>query len=367
MRILVTGGAGFIGSHLVRALVAEGHKVTIVDCMDPQVHGKQEWKQFDVHGVKDYPATIIQEEDHGAWRGLEWRIESCRYDAVFHLAAKVGVGQAQYQISDYVDNNVSSTAWMLNFWAANPDKRPGRLIVASSMSIYGEAPTDCSPFVGDKFPWELPQFPRAVRETDPITVPNVYAQTKYDQERYCLLFGDAYGVPTVAARFFNVFGPGQSLSNPYTGVAAIFAACLLAGIDAPIFDDGLQTRDFIHVSDIVSGLMAMLHAPAEKVAGEAINLGTGSSMTLLGLYAMLGQAIGKPRAPLPTGIKRKGDIRHCHADISKARQLLDWSPRVTLAQGIEEYAEWLATQDVSGVLERVEQMRRELAEKGLVS
>jgi dTDP-L-rhamnose 4-epimerase len=238
------------------------------------------------------------------------------------------------------------------------------------MSIYGEGPTDRIEV--DYRPDNTSDIvrygcPRAVSETDPVTNPNQYALTKYAQEVLCLNWGKAFGVPATALRFFNVYGEGQSLLNPYTGVAAIFAACLLSGLDAPITEDGRQTRDFIHVSDIVAGLMATLHAPAEAVGGEAINLGTGRATDLLTLHRLLACALGKGGVVAkPTGIKRVGDIRDCYADIEKAKRLLHWSPAVRLEDGMDRYAQWLKTQDVSGVLERVEKTWAELREKGLV-
>jgi dTDP-L-rhamnose 4-epimerase len=184
-----------------------------------------------------------------------------------------------------------------------------------------------------------------------------------------LLFGGTYGVPTAALRFFNVYGERQSLNNPYTGIAAIIASCLLSGRGALIYEDGRQTRDFVSVHDIVQGLLLAMTATEEVIAGEAFNIGTGKATSLLELHALLDYAIGSTGeniAPIITGQKRKGDIRHCFADISKARKLLGYEPRVCLRDGIESYAEWLRTQDVSQVLERVEVAAAELKAKGLL-
>lgn len=368
MKILVTGACGFIASHLVRALVAQGHEVTGIDSLEEQVHGKNAVLKG-VPGVEYFVGSVSE--------SLYSKCMERQYDAVFHLAARVGVGQAQYNLMGYVSGNVAETADLLQTWITDKRLRPGRLIVASSMSIYGEGPSgEPSPlFPGmrvfnnyDQATGTYSYVLRGVRETDPITNPNQYALTKYAQEVLCLNFGQAFGVTTTALRFFNCFGPHQSLSNPYTGVAALFAARLLHDKGGLIYEDGTQTRDFIHVNDIVGGLIATLHAPAGEVAGQAINLGTGRATDLLTLHRLLAGALGKGHIePVVTGVKRSGDIRHCHADISKATRVLGWVPRVRLEDGIDEYCQWLRTVDTSAVLERVEAAWQELSDKGLVT
>jgi dTDP-L-rhamnose 4-epimerase len=340
MKILVTGGAGFIGSHLVDALIGQGHEVCVLDAMLEQVHGIQD-------PDKDTPGVLTGYcGDHDS---LDWLHRGQPFEVVFHLAAIVGVGQSQYHISRYVHLNTQHTADLLQYWELNPETRPGRLIVASSMSIYGE---------GDRF--------EGIAETEYPTLPNVYAQTKYDQERYCLLFGQAYDVPTTALRFFNVYGDRQSLSNPYTGVAAMFAARLLHGKGGLIFEDGRQTRDFVHVSDIVQGLLLAMTAPADVIHGEAFNIGTGKPTSLLELHGLLAAYLKVDIAPIVTGERRKGDIRHCFANIAKAKAKLGYLPNVDICDGLASYASWLSTQDVSQVLERVDMAAAELKAKGLL-
>jgi dTDP-L-rhamnose 4-epimerase len=242
-RILVTGGGGFIGQHLVAALLAEGHEVEGVDSIEKQVHGDSCGPFPVVMGC--YPAG---QTPKGSLAG---------FDSLIHLGAVVGVGQAQYKPSYYVKRNTQDTADLWQAIAGLPAAdRPKRFIVASSMSLYGEGPEG-----------------RGVREDDPVTVPNVYALTKYDQERLSLILGEAHGVPACALRFFNVYGEGQALSNPYTGVAAMFAARLLHGKGGLIYEDGRQTRDFIHVSDIVSGILAALRAPDESDSRRGVQPG----------------------------------------------------------------------------------------------
>jgi dTDP-L-rhamnose 4-epimerase len=336
-RILVTGSEGFIGSHLVRALIASGHEVTRVDALLPQVHGE----------VVDAPFGV-----EWGYAGIMGPETIAGHDAVIHLAAAVGVGQAQYEPDHYALTNSEDTAalWrtIIDLPAAD---RPKRFIVASSMSLYGEGPEG-----------------RGVREDDPVTVPNVYALTKYDQEKLSLILGEAHGVPACALRFFNVYGEGQALSNPYTGVAAMFAARLLHGKGGLIYEDGRQTRDFIHVSDIVSGILAALRAPDEAIAGEVFNLGTGQATDLLTLHTLLAEALGVGHIePCVTGATRSGDIRHCYSDPSKAYHCLGWSYSLPLWIGVRDYAAWLKQQDTRAINERVEAAWNELRAKGLVS
>lgn len=351
-RVCVTGGAGFVGSHLVDALVAAGHEVTVVDSLEQQVHGKGAKVGRKRKGVTfDYAEAIYDFPDIDCQtRYLASRISSEQYDVVFHLAARVGVGQAQLEIESYVDANVFQTAGMLDFWAKNPKYRPGRYIVASSMSVYGGLPEGV-----------------AAREDLPIVTPNIYAFTKHAQERMSLLFGEAYGVPTCALRFFNVIGERQSLSNPYTGVAAMFAARLLKGKGGLIYENGLQTRDFVHVSDIVQGLMLAMEAPVEAIDGEVFNIGTGKATSLLTLHKLLADSLascGMP--PVMAGVSRKGDVRHCVASIEKAKRVLGYEPKMWLPEAIYKYSRWLATQDVSLIDERVEKALEELRANGLV-
>lgn len=344
MRVLVTGGAGFIGSHLVDALVAKGHNVTVIDSLEEQVHG--DWKQ-----KREKRATnpIFRRGFCGASPTISIAHYYKPFDVVFHLAAVVGVGQSQSEIARYMQRNVQDTADMLQFWTNNEEYRPQRLIVASSMSIYGE---------GRRL--------EGVTEEQCPTLPNQYALTKYAQEIACLNWGDAYGVATTALRFFNTYGERQSLSNPYTGVAAMFAARLLHGKGGIVYQDGRQTRDFVHVSDIVQGLLLAMTAKPDIIHGEAFNIGTGEARSLQELHRLLENALDVDIAPIITGSKRKGDINHCFADISKASKWLGYYPRVSLCDGIRTYAQWLRTQDVTQVLDRLDQAQAELQAKGLL-
>lgn len=315
-KVLVTGGAGFIGSHLVDQLVARGDEVTVLDCLFPQVH----------QGIPRY----VNPKAHYVWGDVRDADAVSKVlpgqELLYHLAAWVGVGQSMYRINDYVEANTRGTAALLERVIKSEVRR---LVVASSMSIYGEGPVD-----GAGRPLPTP-------ETHPLRPPNVYAITKRDQEELCLTIGKAYGIPSVALRFFNTYGPRQSLSNPYTGVAAIFLSAYKNGQAPRIFDDGQQSRDFVHVSDVVQSLL--LAGDPAKPAGVALNVGTGVATSILRVAELTKRETGSQISPNITGEHRKGDIRHCIADISKIRETMGYQPRVSLEQGLRELV--LASRD----------------------
>ncbi|HLM84743.1 MAG TPA: NAD-dependent epimerase/dehydratase family protein, partial [Solirubrobacteraceae bacterium] len=318
MKTLVTGGAGFIGSHLVRELVNRGDQVVVVDSLEQQVHG-------DV--APDLPDSVeLIVGDVGDVAVADRALAGV--DQVVHLAAAVGVGQSMYEIARYTERNTMQTATFLERLVAQRPL-PRRLVVASSMSIYGEGEYEC-PEHGRLAPaprpeeqllarqWELacPTCRAELRavgtsETKPLIPTSIYAITKRDHEELCLVTGAAYGIPAVALRFFNVYGPGQALSNPYTGVAAIFASRLMNGRAPVIFEDGRQSRDFIHVSDIVRAITLALES--ERAAGHAINLGTGHPSTVLQIAQALSAGLEADIGPILDGRYGAGDIRHCVA------------------------------------------------------
>ena len=366
MQILITGGAGFIGSHLADDCLERGHRVRALDNLSPQVHGDVERPAYlhpDVElirgDVRD-AATVRR-----ALRDV---------DVVFHLASAVGVGQSMYEIAHYTSTNNLGTAVLLEALIAQPVKR---LVVASSMSIYGEGlyRTVTGEIVpGAERPieqlrradWELKDAtgrnlsPLPTPESKPPSLSSVYALSKFDQERMCLMVGRAYQIPTVALRFFNVFGTRQSLSNPYTGVLAIFASRLLNKNAPLIFEDGNQRRDFVSVHDIVQACRLALEVPA--AAGEAFNIGSGQAVSVREVAALLQAILGTNIDVDICGKYRVGDIRHCFADISKARQVLGYEPRVQLEPGLIELAEWLQNQAAE---DRVGEASRELAARAL--
>lgn len=365
-RILITGGAGFIGSHLADELLSRGCGVRILDSLIAQVHGDRPPDYL--HGDTELVRGDLRDERvvRNALRGI---------DAVYHFAAAVGVGQSMYEIQAYTSINSVGTSVLLEALATKPVEK---LIVASSMSIYGEGLYRGSDggrrMVAERSLeqlksclWEFtgdggePLEPIATPENKPPCLSSVYALTKYAQECMCLLVGRAYHMPTVALRFFNVYGPRQSLSNPYTGVLAIFASRYLNDKPPLIFEDGLQKRDFVSVHDVVQACVLCLDAP--QTAERVFNIGSGESYNIRDLAGRMAYALGKEDIePQITGTYRVGDIRHCFADIGLARALLGYAPKVSLQDGILELAAWL---DGRSAMDRVESARAELVQRGL--
>jgi dTDP-L-rhamnose 4-epimerase len=292
-------------------------------------------------------------------------------DSVVHFAARVGVGQSMYEIADYQAVNTFGTAVLLE---ALMDRPVRKLLVASSMSIYGEGlyrtPDGRVAETGargraqlERGEWEpgAGLEPMPTPEWKQPSLSSIYALGKYDQERMCLLFGEAYGIPTVALRFFNVYGPDQALSNPYTGVLAIFASRLLNDRRPLVFEDGRQRRDFVSVHDVASACLLALDR--DGADGTAVNVGSGQSVSVLEIARRLARVVGKAHIePEITGKYRVGDIRHCFADISLAERALGFAPEVTLDDGIAELAGWLEGQVAE---DRAEDAASELAARGL--
>jgi dTDP-L-rhamnose 4-epimerase len=370
-RVLVTGGAGFIGSHLVDRLVEEGRTVRVLDSVEPQVHGTSTGHRNP--GAEYRDGSVLDREAVGdALAGM---------DSVVHLAAQVGVGQSMYDLTRYVGDNCLGTAVLLEEIAQRRDDI-STLVAASSMSIYGEGQYVCDS-CGDDDP-EVTRTPEQLeaRQWEPVCVrcgsavrpvptserkrlrsDSVYATTKRDQEDLCLVMGRAYGIRSVALRFFNVYGPRQALSNPYTGVGAIFASRLLNGHSPLVFEDGLQSRDFIHVSDIVRGIRLALDS--QDADGKALNIGTGRPTTVFDVAQALGRTLGPEIEAEVVNRFRQGDIRHCYADISLAREVLGYEPTVAFEDGMAELGRWIA-EEAPPAQDRVDQSTAELEERGLV-
>jgi len=366
-KVLITGGAGFLGSHLADELLARGYTVRALDNLAPQVHGevsRPDYLDPDIElmvgDVRD-PAAVRR-----ALEGI---------DVVYHFAAGVGVGQSMYQVVHYTDVNNLGTAVLLEALIQSP---VARVVVASSMSLYGEGLYRNARgeirTVGERSleklkcgDWEWHDgdgsllVPVATPENKPPALASVYALSKFDQERLCLMIGRAYNIPTVALRFFNAYGPRQALSNPYTGVLAIFASRLLNGNAPKIFEDGEQQRDFVSVYDIAQACRLALEAPG--VAGETFNVGSGEAHSVQEIAERVARVLGKEYLrPEITGKYRVGDIRHCFADIAKAKRLLGYEPQVSLDDGLTELAAWLEGQ---AAVDRVAQASAELAARGL--
>ena len=369
MKILVTGGAGFIGSFLVDKLVELGHGVTIFDNFEEQVHQGKE---------PDYlnkEAKLIR-GDITNYEEIKKAIEDV--EIIFHQAAMVGVGQSMYQISKYTKTNILGTANILDI-LADSKHNVKKLIVAASMSSYGEGSYKCEEcgVVTPKLRpeeqlknkgWE-PKCPTCGKTLKPIPTPetkyqdcnSIYAQNKKDQEEMCHIIGRAYGIPTVALRYFNVYGPRQSLSNPYTGVAAIFMSRIKNNNQPITYEDGLQKRDFISIHDIVkANILAMEKSSANY---ESFNVGTGSPKTIKSIAETLAKLYGKDIKPKITNEFRKGDVRHCFPNITKIKSKLGFEPKVSFEEGMKELIEWARGAES---VDKFEEASQELKNKGLI-
>jgi len=369
--ILVTGGAGFIGSHLVDALLARGEAVRILDNLDPLAHptgkppdhldGRAELRVGDLRSSADVAAAL---------EGV---------DRVFHLGGIVGNGESMVNVRKAIDANAGGTATLLEEVISRRDQ-VRRVVAASSMVVYGEGSYSCgnhgvvSPGVRPvaqlrERRWE-PVCPACGRDLEPVPVTedrplrpvSVYGISKRDTEELVLVLGEAYGFEAVALRYLNAYGPRQALGNPYTGVAAIFSARLLGGRAPRVFEDGAQIRDLVHVSDIVAATLAAMEAP--EAPGNAFNVCTGARIGIGELAEKLSDLLAPDLRPEVTGEFRAGDIRHCFADPSLARELLGFEASVRIEDGLPELVTWVAEQ--TGVTERGDEALEGLRRAGLV-
>jgi dTDP-L-rhamnose 4-epimerase len=356
-KVLITGGAGFIGSHLTDRLLLQGYSVKVLDNLSEQIHGSGKKPP----GYLDKEVELVIGDVRNP---LDVKNALKGADMVVHLAASAGVGQSMYMVRDYMDVNTIGTAVLMQQLIEKPVEK---LVVASSMSIYGEG--NYKTYGGkiiEGFPrsleqlksgqWELFDSNNFILEPVPTSeskkpaLSSVYALSKYDQEQLCLMLGRYYNIPTVALRFSNVYGTRQSLSNPYTGVLAIFASRLLNNKAPLIFEDGNQKRDFVNVYDVAKACRLALETP--EAADKTFNIGSGSAYTVRAIASQLSYVMGKANIePEITKKFRNGDIRHCFSDISKARQVLNYMPEVTLQDGLYEYTQWLNSQVARDLVE----------------
>lgn len=370
-RVLVTGGAGFIGSHLADALIERKYRVRVLDNLEPQVHGGG-------RGTPEYLNKNIEfvKADIRGKKALRNALKNI--DIIFHLAAAVGVGQSMYEIERYMSVNTGGAAILLDI-LANEKYDIKKMIIASSMSIYGEGAYYCKYCKKEIYPdlrsrdqldrheWEpacptcsKPLAPIATREDKPLFPRSIYAISKRDQEEMFMNVGRAYNIPTVALRYFNIYGTRQALSNPYTGVAAIFSARIINNNPPLIFEDGLQSRDFIHVNDAVEA--SLLALEKEEANYQIFNVGSGKKLTILELANILGEKLGFNNEPEVLNKFREGDIRHCFADISKIQSRLGFTPKVEFKEGLSELVGWVKKQRA---VDRVKVATDELMAKGL--
>ncbi|MBK6264974.1 NAD-dependent epimerase/dehydratase family protein [Marivirga sp. S37H4] len=366
-RVLITGGAGFIGSHLADELIAYGYNVRALDNLSEQVHGTPARRPEYLHPEVELIVGDVRDELAV--------LEALRdVDIVFHFAAMVGVGQSMYQVKEYTEVNNFGTSVLLEALVEKPVEK---LVIASSMSVYGEGlykdesgnlVHECERKLKDlrNQKWEMytddgkHYIPLATPENKKPSLSSVYALSKYDQERMGLIMGKAYDIPTTALRFFNVYGTRQSLSNPYTGVLAIFASRLLNNNPPLIFEDGMQKRDFVHVKDVARACRLALET--SKSNDEVFNIGSGYHYTIHEIAEKLAKVMGKEISAELTSKYRLGDIRHCFADLSKAREVLGYEPMVDFEDGLYELAQWLEGQIA---VDSVHEATEELASRGL--
>ncbi|MHA1987715.1 MAG: GDP-mannose 4,6-dehydratase [Promethearchaeota archaeon] len=373
-RILITGGAGFIGSHLADLLIENSdHVITIFDSLDTQVHGKindpPEYLNKDLKFIKG------SVNDYDKFEEIVKK-----NDVIFHLAAKVGVGQSMYQINDYIDNNVLGTANLFNI-LVNSEHSIEKVVIASSNTVYGEGKASCKK-CGSIFPqlrvinqlknkdWKL-QCPKCgnmltsvyTDENTPCNPSSIYALSKRVQEEMGLMISNTYGINVSILRLFLVYGSRQALSNPYTGVFAIFCTRLLNGKPPIVFEDGLQTRDFVNVKDVCQALILAMKNPVAN--GEIFNVGTGIPLTIKKVVEGITEKINPKLKPIYNQQYRVGDIRHCVADISKIKEKLGYEPKISFDQGIEEYIKWIKKQ-TNKIQDKTEEALAELKEKGLL-
>ncbi|CAN5577852.1 SDR family NAD(P)-dependent oxidoreductase [soil metagenome] len=370
INILVTGGAGFIGSHLVDALVERGHRVRILDSLVEQVHGGKVPEHLNREAEFIHADVCDTDAVAKALDGIE---------VVYHEAAEVGVTQSMYEIVRYARANDLGTAVLLEEIVRRRAQFQ-KIVVTSSNTIYGEGTRYCDncdlrsepPLRSDeqltRQQWEFVCIecrgtlrPVGTREDKPLFPTTIYAATKLTQEQYGLAIGRAYKIPTVAFRYFNVYGTRQALSNPYTGVCAIFSSRLMNDQAPMIFEDGEQSRDFVHVSDIVQANLLALESNGADY--QAVNVGTGRATSVKEIAQLLAKGLGKDIEPEIVSKYREGDIRHCVSDITKAREMLGYEPKVTLDAGLKELLAWVSEQEAD---DKVQAATAELAAHSLV-
>ena len=371
--VLITGGAGFIGSNLAIALTSKGYEVRVLDSLSPQIHGPggDSSTRRAVNRVAELIHADVRDTDAlaAALKGV---------NAVIHLAAETGTGQSMYEVARYTDVNIMGTSKLLDMLARGSDVE--RVIVASSRAIYGEGKYVCDKD-GPVYPNQRqesdmqagyfdPRCPRcsgavhlvATDEDSKLHPTSVYGITKQVQEQLVLLCSATIGIPAIALRYQNVYGPGQSLTNPYTGILSIFSTRLKSGGDVNIFEDGKESRDFVFIDDVVSATIAALEAPS-SVTG-AFNVGSGQPIDVLTIATMLKHQLGVDGEIHITGNYRTGDIRHNFADIQRARNLLGWESTVKFEDGLHRFVSWVESQQVG--IDGYEHALDELRSRGML-
>lgn len=373
-KILITGGAGFIGSNLTNALIKKGYKIKILDNMSPQIHGKnyknsQLYK--DIEGKVEFILGDVQNKEI-------WKKALKDVDAVVHLAAETGTGQSMYEIERYTDVNIKGTSLLLDI-LTNENHKIKKIVIASSRAIYGEGKYICKEH-NEVYPLErenedllkkdfnvkCPICNRNVdligtTEDSKIHPTSIYGFTKQAQEEMCMIVGKSLGIPVVAFRYQNVYGPGQSLKNPYTGILSIFSTRIKNGNDINIFEDGLESRDFVYIDDVVEA--TILGLEKDEANYQSFNVGTGKAIDVLTVANTLKEKYNSNVNVEISGNYRLGDIRHNFADISKLRKLLGFKPKYDFLNGISNFINWVNEQEIES--DNYEKSLKEMKEKGL--
>ena len=378
MKILITGGAGFIGSKTVEQLAKAGHAVTALDSLSPQIHGEDEFRSPTFRAAK-----AVAEVIKGDVRDKQMMFDLVpQFEAILHLAAETGTGQSMYDVIRYNDVNVMGTAILLEALVANPGL-VRRLVIASSRSVFGEGAYACAvhntvyPGERDSVALEAGRFEPvcpicaapvtaiATHEEDKVSPASVYAVTKLAQEQMMLSIGHARNIPTIALRYQNVYGPGQSLNNPYTGILSIFSREMLSARSIEIFEDGLESRDFVHVDDVARANFAAL--TTDLSGAHVINVGTGAATSVIDLVDALGKELNYCGDARISGRFRAGDIRHNFADVARAGQLLGWSPAIGVNEGLAGFADWVrGAVDEAGASSGYTTSLLELEQRGMI-
>ncbi|MGI6209699.1 MAG: NAD-dependent epimerase/dehydratase family protein [Anaerolineae bacterium] len=372
-RVLITGGAGFIGSHTTDALLEAGYAVRILDSLDPQVHGPEGRRPEYLSPEAELVVGDVRDADTLA-RALEG------VDFVYHMAALTGVTQSMHDVRRYLDVGVTGTATLWDV-LVNRKNRVRKVVLSSSRAVYGEGAYRCDHCEGLVYPkprgeaqlqqrdWDCHcptcggvVTPAPTPEDKPLDPLSVYAHSKRFQEDICDAMSLAYDLPVVTLRYFNVYGPRQALRNPYTGIAPVFASRVRNGLPIDVYEDGLPVRDFVHVRDVVQANLLALDYPGEGMS--VFNVGTGEQLTVLDMAKAICQEMGhEPRLEF-NGRYRVGDIRSCYADLTRSRKELGFEPTIPFRDGVAELVEWVRTQEQEE--DRYEQSLRDLRTRGLV-
>lgn len=373
-KVLVTGGAGFIGSRLCQKLVETGAHVRVLDSLSPQIHGAGARPP---EGLRSLGVEFMQGSvaDRGV---VEQALDGI--EVVAHLAAETGTGQSMYEIARYNEINTQATALLFDILANQPDRKVSRVILTSSRSIYGEgayvAADGTRVFPGARTASQLaahnweplddrtgePLRAVATLETDPPSPASIYAATKYAQEDLVRIGCEAFGMSYAILRLQNVYGEGQSLNNPYTGILSIFSTRIRRGSDLPLFEDAEESRDFVHVDDVSESLLRAI--TREIPPNTVINVGSGTPTSVRDVAEGLARAFGQEPRVRVTGEYRLGDIRHNWADISRLRRVLDYTPTVTLDAGLARFADWVSEQPLPE--DQLDRANAELRQRNLM-